>query len=62
MTTSLERARMVDATPLMGLGWGGLGGVTTSLERAHMVDATQIMGLGWGAVEGIALAHMSLSL
>ena len=53
---------MVDATPLMGLGRGGLGGVTTSLERAHMVDATQIMGLGWGAVEGIAHAHMSLSL
>ena len=33
--TFLELAHMVDATPLMGLGWGAVGGVTTPLERAH---------------------------
>ena len=38
MLTFLARARMVDATPMLGLGWGGM---LTILARAHMGDATQ---------------------
>ena len=48
---SLELGRMVDATQLMGLGWGGVGcDVKASLELDRMVYATQLVGWGWGGV------------
>ena len=45
MLTFLELANMVDATQVMGLGWGGM---ITFLALPHMVDAMRLMGLGWG--------------
>ena len=49
----LDVARMVDATPMMGvLGWG-VWVMVTFLDVARMVDPKLMMGvLGWGGGDG----------
>ena len=50
MLAFLARAHMVDAAPMLGLGWGG---VFAFPARAQIVDATPMLGLGcmgWGGM------------
>ena len=45
LKASLELDRMVNATQLMGWGWGGVGwDVKAPLELDRMVNATQLLG------------------
>ena len=38
----------VDATPRIGVGWGGVGQWWRSFGLDHVVDATPRIGVGWG--------------
>ena len=47
---------MVDATQLMGLGWGGVGLITFSCTSTHGgCYATDGFGVGWGGDDNVFL-------